>query len=210
MPKATINAPASVTPARLTSITLAGLLTIAGAAVATAQENAEAETAEPGTTQETETAEPAAAQETEPAEPEAARTETAEPEMAQAPELVGKTVTHEWTENPYGADKPVPSYVTFFCDDSTLVWNAVTDPSDIRSGTETYTRTDFAPGIVQITWKESPDTSNYGVIWTLKFETMESYGVIVNADPNANQILAGTLGVTDGLTPADGLTGCGE
>jgi hypothetical protein len=123
-------------------------------------------------------------------------------------ELVGKTVTHDWTQNPYGADTPVPSYVTFFCDDTTLVWNAVTDPSDIRSGREAYTRTDLAPGIVQITWKESPETSNYGVIWTMKFDTMESFGVVVNAEPDANQILAGTLGLTEGLAPAEGLTGC--
>lgn len=126
----------------------------------------------------------------------------------QEPDLVGKTVTHDWTVNPWGNDEPVPSYVTYFCDSEKLVWNAVTDPANIRHGTEMYTRVDLAPGIVQIAWKESPDTSNLGVIWTMNFDSEESFGVIVNGDPDTNAIVSGTLEVRDGLSNAEGLTGC--
>jgi hypothetical protein len=122
--------------------------------------------------------------------------------------LVGNTFVHSWTINPFPRSRPVPKYETLFCDEDTLVWNDVTDLSKVHSGVETYVLTELSPGVVQVTWKESPETTNHGVVWTLNFRTYAIYGVRVNADPNANHVLAGGFSFRDGVQAKVPLQGC--
>ena len=92
--------------------------------------------------------------------------------------LVGNTFVHAWTINPYPDGTPAPKYETRFCDDRTLVWSDVTDMSNVKSGIEEYELTEISPGVLQVTWKESPDTTDHGVVWTLNFGTYGIYGVV--------------------------------
>ena len=106
---------------------------------------------------------------------------TQQPEITMK-DLVGNTVHHTWTAGPWAG----ASFVTLFCSAATLVWNNISDPENVMSEKKTYVRSDIAPGIVQISWKEAPDTTNFGLIWTLNFNTNEITGVIVNVDTHAN------------------------
>ena len=120
--------------------------------------------------------------------------------------LVGKTVHHSWTQGPWAG----ASFVTLFCSEDTLVWNNISDPDNVSSEKETYVRAEIAPGIAQISWKEDPANTNFGLIWTLNFNDNSITGVIVNADPKANVNVSGTFEVVEGLdvnTDA-GLMGC--
>ena len=122
--------------------------------------------------------------------------------------LVGNTFVHTWTINPFPEAQPSPKYETLFCDEDTLVWNDVTDSTRVQSGVETYVLTELSPGVVQVTWKESPDTTNHGVVWTLNFRTYAIYGVRVNADPHTNHVLAGGFSFRDGVRADVPLRGC--
>lgn len=122
--------------------------------------------------------------------------------------LVGKTITHAWTINTFPADRPAPSYVTLFCDYETLVWNDVTDQKNVISGVESYLVREIDKDIVQVSWKESPETTNYGMVWTLNFRTNEIFGVLVNVDKKINYSVAGKFQSRQGTTAAKPLTGC--
>lgn len=119
-------------------------------------------------------------------------------------QLIGKKVKHEWKKGPWtGA-----TFTTFFCSESVLTWNNTTDPDHITSEIEQYYRTEIAEGIVQISWKEDPDTTNFGLIWTLNFNTNKIYGVIINASPTENINVEGDFSVIDSLEKEEGLKGC--
>jgi len=122
--------------------------------------------------------------------------------------LVGNTFVHAWTVNPFREKRPPPKYETRFCDEQMLVWNNVTDLSKVESGVEKYELTELSPGVLQVTWKESPETTNHGVVWTLNFRTYAIYGVRVNVDPNVNYVVAGGFSFRDGLQAKDPLRGC--
>jgi hypothetical protein len=122
--------------------------------------------------------------------------------------LVGKTFSHSWTVNKYPKDWPTPKYVTLFCDEKTVVWNNVTDTENVYSGIEQYELTEIDPGILQVTWKESPDTTKFGITWTLNFRTWAIYGVVVNVDPKSNFSVAGGFSFRDDLLPGAPLAGC--
>ena len=120
--------------------------------------------------------------------------------------LAGKTITHSWSEGLWAG----ASFVTVFCSENELVWNNVTNPDEVTAERETYVRVDLSDDIAQISWRESPDTTNLGLIWTLNFATNQITGVIVNAMPEQNVNVAGTFTMTDGVQvdTALGLTGC--
>lgn len=122
--------------------------------------------------------------------------------------LTGNTFVYSWTINPYADGTPAPRYETRFCDERTLVWNDVTDPNDVKSGAETYELTELDPGVVQVTWKESPQATNHGVVLTINFRTYAIYGVVVNAEPDRNTILAGGFSFRDGVQVRPPLRGC--
>jgi hypothetical protein len=42
----------------------------------------------------------------------------------------------------------------------------------------------------------------------MNVDEAKSYGLIVTAEPDAAQVLSGILAFSDGLDPAEGLTGC--
>jgi len=105
--------------------------------------------------------------------------------------LAGKKVSHSWTENTFPKEWPTPTFETFICDNSTLIWNNTTDINNISFGVEAYTAVELAPNVLQVSWKESPETTNYGIIWTLDFNNMTIKGVLVNIDPKRNFVVAG-------------------
>ena len=122
--------------------------------------------------------------------------------------LVGNTFVHAWTINPYPDGTPAPKYETRFCDERILVWSDITDLSNVTSGIEKYELTEISPGVLQVTWKESPDTTDLGMVWTLNFGTYAIYGVVVNADRNVNHLLAGGFSFRDGVAAESPLRGC--
>ena len=73
---------------------------------------------------------------------------------------------------------------------------------------QNYELTELSPGVLQVTWKESPETTNQGVVWTLNFGTYAIYGVLVNLDPTANYVVAGGFSVRKGLHAQAPLRGC--
>lgn len=119
-------------------------------------------------------------------------------------QLVGKKVKHQWTKGLWSG----ASFTTFFCSENVLTWNNTSDPSNISSESEQYYRTEIAEGIIQISWKEDPETTNFGLIWTLNFNTKKIYGVIVNASKTENINVEGDFEVIDSLEIEEGLTGC--
>jgi len=122
--------------------------------------------------------------------------------------LVGNTFTHAWTVNTFPEGWPTPKYETRFCDQQTLVWNDVTDRNNVKSGMQNYELTELSPGVLQVTWKESPETTNQGVVWNLNFRTYGIHGVLVNLDPNANYVVAGGFSVRKSLHAQAPLRGC--
>lgn len=118
--------------------------------------------------------------------------------------LVGKTIKHTWTKGKWAGS----SYTTLFCSKDTLVWNNTTDPEHIVSERETYIRTDITDGIVQISWREDPAYTNYGLVWTLDFNQMKIYGVIVNAIAVENIVVEGSFEVKNSLEVEAHLLGC--
>jgi hypothetical protein len=128
--------------------------------------------------------------------------------QAQTSDIVGKTIVHSWAIGPFPADMPRPAFETLFCSADRLVWNNVTDPDAIIGQAENYSRVEIGEGIVQISWKESPETTNLGVVWTLNFNSGKIYGVIVNGNPKMNFVLEGEFTVRDGTSPAPGRSGC--
>jgi len=105
--------------------------------------------------------------------------------------LTGSVISHSWTENTFPQTWPTPKFETYICDEKTLVWNNITDLNRPTSGIETYHVVELAPRLLQVSWKESPETTNYGVIWTLDFNNMVIRGVLVNLDTNVNYEVSG-------------------
>ena len=119
-------------------------------------------------------------------------------------DFTGKTVTHTWNEN--GA-----RFLSLFCTNSTFVWNDLTDPFNIVTGEEKYTRKVISDDVVQYSWKESPLARDYGIAWTFNVNTGMVYGIIVNFTPEENLDVEGTYEVDDTLelsTVFSGLRGC--
>ena len=122
--------------------------------------------------------------------------------------LVGKTFTHSWTINTLPETWSTPAYVMIFCDYETLVWNNVTDPKNVTSGVESYLVRTIDKDIVQVSWKESPETTNHANVWTLNFRTNEIFGVLINVNKKINYSVAGKFQSKQGTTVAKPLTGC--
>lgn len=122
--------------------------------------------------------------------------------------LSGKTIRHAWSTNPWMPGGPSPTFVTVVCDDETLVWNNITDAEHPTAEKEHYVRTDLADGVIQVAWRESPDTTNLAVIWTLDFNTSQIYGVLVNVEPTRNFHVRGTFSIADGTAVDAPLRGC--
>ncbi len=105
--------------------------------------------------------------------------------------LTGSTISHSWTENTFPKTWSTPKFQTFICDDKTLIWNNITDMTHLTSGVEEYTVVELAPKLLQVSWKESPETTNYGIVWTLDFNQMIIRGVLVNIDSKVNFVVSG-------------------
>jgi len=117
-------------------------------------------------------------------------------------------MTYKWNINSLPSEWGTPEYVTVICDAETLVWNNVTDPDNITSGVERYETSEVSPGILQLSWKESPETTNLGVILTINLGAYAIYGVIVNIDPFVNYTVAGGINFRRGVEVDPMLKGC--
>lgn len=104
--------------------------------------------------------------------------------------LVGKTIKHTWEEGPFAG----AGYETTIISEDTLTWLAVAGQPKGMTGTETYTRTEVAPGVIQLSWKEV-QTTGFTLVLTLNFNTMKVYGVI--GDKDKNYVLAGSFTMSD-------------
>jgi hypothetical protein len=112
----------------------------------------------------------------------------------------GSKISHAWTENSFPQNWKNPTFETFICENNTLVWNNTTDTNNPTSGREKYTAVELAPKLLQVSWKESPETTNYGIIWTLDFNNMTIRGVLVNINPNQNYVVAGEFSIVKAQT----------
>lgn len=79
------------------------------------------------------------------------------------------------------------------CDAKKLIWNNITDMDNFSYGEEEYTAVELAPNFIQVSWKESPKTTNYGIIWTLDLNINQIKGVLVNIDSRVNYVVSGTF-----------------
>lgn len=107
----------------------------------------------------------------------------------------GYKISHSWTENSFPKNWKTPTFDTFICENNTLIWNNTTDANNPTSGLEKYNAIELAPNLLQVSWKESPETTNYGIIWTLDFNNMSIRGVLVNLNPNENYVVAGKFSI---------------
>ncbi|WP_250655988.1 hypothetical protein [Alkalimarinus coralli] len=121
--------------------------------------------------------------------------------------LVGKKVSHSWTENTFPKEWPTPTFETYICDNRTLIWNNTTDKNNLSFGVEAYTAVELAPKVLQVSWKESPETTNYGIIWTLDFNDMTINGVLVNIDNTRNFVVSGAFTIEEAVAKP-GLKSC--
>ncbi|OKL45211.1 hypothetical protein [Pseudovibrio exalbescens] len=125
-----------------------------------------------------------------------------------ARDLLGKTLTHVWQEASANGDTIEKRFETFFCETDFLVWNDISQLADPEHHQAAYTMTEITPDITQVSWKDSPETSNLGYVWTLDFTTGKIFGVIINAEQDSNLQVEGTFEVLSGVTPSDGRKGC--
>ena len=122
--------------------------------------------------------------------------------------LTGTVISHSWTKNSFPKAWPTPKFTTFICDQHTLIWNNITNIEQLSFGIERYTVVELAPKLLQVSWKESPDTTNYGIIWTLDFNQMNINGVLINIDQNINYVVSGKFSQQNSLTGDAYLKSC--
>ena len=122
--------------------------------------------------------------------------------------LTGTVISHSWTENTFPKSWPTPKFETFICDEETLIWNNITNMKHLTHGVEKYTVVEIAPKLLQVSWKESPETTNYGIIWTLDFNQMVIRGVLVNIDANTNFVVSGKFSQQHNLNTKPYLKSC--
>ncbi len=122
--------------------------------------------------------------------------------------LTGSTISHSWTENTFPTTWSTPKFETFICDDKMLIWNNITDMKHLTSGVEEYTVVELAPKLLQVSWKESPETTNYGIVWTLDFNQMIIRGVLVNIDSKVNFVVSGKFSQQHTLKAKNYLKSC--
>jgi len=123
--------------------------------------------------------------------------------MSRSPivDLVGKQIHHTWDQNGM-------SFVSVFCDETTFVWNDLSDPENMVTGTETYGKMQLSDEIVMYNWKESPEERNFGITWTFNFDTGIVYGIIVNVFPNSNLELTAPFEIVNGFDVPEGYITC--
>ncbi len=142
----------------------------------------------------------------------------------------GNTIKHTWTEGAFAGAE----FITFICDDNTLVWNQTRYPDAFGGGKitppstskEQYAIADVYAGILQVSWRENG--TNLGiqsVIWTLNFATNKIYGALVfegdfgfgvdindaplDAEGNRqNFTVSGTFEVIEGISEPDDFGQC--
>ena len=77
--------------------------------------------------------------------------------------LIGQTYSLRWTIQSAPGESTVDSNKLVFCNASQLVWNTMLDGKTISSGAENYELTEIEPGILQVTWQQRTDRTEFVV-----------------------------------------------
>ncbi|MGH0000149.1 hypothetical protein ACQU0X_08720 [Pseudovibrio ascidiaceicola] len=112
---------------------------------------------------------------------------------------LGKSLNFAWTITKEGAEAIEEKFTTFICNSEALAWNT-TSKLGKSKGSATYTVQQITPDITQISWKDNPQESNLGWVWTLDAASGKAYGVVINSQPYENLSIEGEFAVLPVLT----------
>ncbi len=107
---------------------------------------------------------------------------------------LGKSIHFVWTVTVKGAETIEQNFATIICSAENLVWQSLSKNGK-SNGRATYTLQQITPEITQVSWKDNPQESNLGWVWTLDSSTGKAYGVVINAQPYENLTIAGNFSV---------------
>ncbi|MES0870326.1 hypothetical protein [Pseudovibrio sp. SCP19] len=111
-----------------------------------------------------------------------------------AEQWLGKSLNFAWSITKDGAEAIEEKFTAFICNAEALAWNT-TSQFGKSKGTATYTVQQITPDITQISWKDNPQESNLGWVWTLDEASGKAYGVVVNSQPYENLAIEGEFTV---------------
>ncbi|KZL23001.1 hypothetical protein [Pseudovibrio sp. WM33] len=116
-----------------------------------------------------------------------------------AEQWLGKSLNFAWTITKEGAEAIEEKFTTFICNSEALAWNT-TSKLGKSKGSATYTVQQITPEITQFSWKDNPQESNLGWVWTLDAASGKAYGVVINSQPYENLSIEGEFAVLPVLT----------
>ena len=119
--------------------------------------------------------------------------DTTPPAQAAEPWL-GKSLNFAWSAMTEGAGAMEEKFTAFICDTEALAWNTTSELGRSR-GSARYTVQQVTPDVIQISWKDDPQESNLGWIWTLDTTSGKAYGVVVNSEPYENLSIMGEFAI---------------
>ena len=117
--------------------------------------------------------------------------------------LIGKTYSLKWSIQSVSGESPADSTKLAFCNGLRLVWNTILDDKTVSAGVENYELTEVEPGILQVTWRQRADRTEF-VVATLNLFKWSVYGVTISSDEA--RFSAGSFAVEDGVG-ADRISG---
>ncbi|GHB33091.1 hypothetical protein GCM10007094_22610 [Pseudovibrio japonicus] len=119
--------------------------------------------------------------------------DTTSPDQASEPWL-GKSLSFAWSAMKEGAGTVEEKFTAFICDTEALAWNTTSELGRSK-GSARYTVQQVTPDVIQISWKDDPQESNLGWIWTLDTTSGKAYGVVVNSQPYENLSIMGEFAI---------------
>ncbi|SDR38164.1 hypothetical protein [Pseudovibrio sp. Tun.PSC04-5.I4] len=112
---------------------------------------------------------------------------------------LGRSINLAWKATKEGTEAAEETFTTFICNAEKLAWKSTTTELGPAKGSANYTVQQVTPTITQISWKDNPQESNLGWVWTLDAATGKAYGVVVNSQPFENLPITGEFTVQ--ITP---------
>ena len=119
-----------------------------------------------------------------------------------AEQWLGKSLNFAWTITKEGAEAIEEKFTAFICDSEALAWNT-TSTLGGGKGSAIYTVQQITSDITQISWKDNPQESNLGWVWTLDAASGKAYGIVVNSHPYENLSIEGVFAVLPIATKAE-------
>lgn len=118
---------------------------------------------------------------------------TTPPDQA-AEQWLGQSLNFAWSAMKEGAGAMEEKFTAFICNTEALAWNTTSELGSSK-GSARYTVQQITPDVIQISWKDDPQESNLGWIWTLDTTSGKAYGVVVNSQPYENLSIMGEFAV---------------